>query len=191
MLVVARPSAVAAAGPWSGVVLDAHTGVPVEGAVVVAIWNRRARGHPAIGLGTPGLVAFEEVVTDAQGRFTLPARVLVNPPLFFPIEGPDLTIFKGGYGGWRFRGDREDLAQQRAVIQIRPLPTPDERLKYIDDKMRENDPRWGWLQDGRGPGRAHDLPYTSIRRYEAAINEERALLGLPRIGLGYPGLGKE
>lgn len=115
----------------------------------------------------------------------------MNPPLFFPIEGPDLLIFKGGYGGWRFRGDREDLARQRGVIELRPLTAVDERLGYVKDRMAEQDARWDWLQEGRGPGRAYDLPYQRIRRYEAAINAERVLLGLPRVGLGYPGLVDE
>lgn len=71
LVAAALPVSAGAAGPWSAVVLDAHTGAPLEGVVVVATWNRRARGHPAIGLGTPGLFAVEEVLTDGQGRFTL------------------------------------------------------------------------------------------------------------------------
>src|SRR5437867_3817158 len=141
---LAVPCAADAAGPWTGRIVDGHTGAALEGVVVVAVWNRRAHGHPAIGFGTPGPVAVEEVVTDATGRFVLPARVLTNPPLFFPIEGPDLSIFKSGYGGWRFRGVREDLAGQGATIELRPLTALDERLKYIDRRMSERDARWGY-----------------------------------------------
>src|SRR5256885_7205576 len=94
----ARPGLAAAAGPWSAIVIDAHTRGPVEGAVVVATWSHRGRGH-SIGFGGPDPVGVEEVVTDAHGRFTLPARTFANPPLFLPIEGPDLLIFKSAYGG--------------------------------------------------------------------------------------------
>ena len=180
----------AAAGPWSAIVIDAHTRGPVEGAVIVATWSRRGRGH-SIGFGGPDPVGVEEVVTDAHGQFTLPARTFANPPLFLPIEGPDLLIFKSAYGGWRFRDTPADLVKQGAVIELRPLTVTDERLKYVQGRMAEQDPRLGWLREGRGPESAYGLPYQRIRRYEAAINGERVLLGLPRIGLGYPYLGEE
>src|SRR5262249_61543179 len=47
-----------------------------------------------------------ETTSSADGRFRIPARVLFEPPLAFPIEGPEIALFKAGYGGWKFRGSR-------------------------------------------------------------------------------------
>jgi hypothetical protein len=176
------PTVCIGAGPWSAVVVDAYTGSPLEGAVVVARWRDR---------GTPYVVVAHEVVTDAQGRLTLPAREEPNPLLSPAMKGRDLLVFKAGYGGWRFRGDAEDLTAPGVVIEMRPLTTLDERLKYAHRRMAERDPRWGYLNEGDGPGYTHDVAFQQIRRYEAAINDERVLLGLPRVGLGRPHLGEE
>ena len=44
-----------------------------------------------------------EAVTDVQGRFTLPARLFANPGIGARIDGPELGLFRAGYGGWQFR----------------------------------------------------------------------------------------
>ena len=90
-----------AAGPWRGQVVDAETGQPIEGVVVVAVWERLSPGviHQARAFHD-----VDEVVTDADGRFILPERELSPPNPFVTIDGPQLTMFKGGYGLWQFRG---------------------------------------------------------------------------------------
>ena len=90
-----------AAGPWRGQVVDAETGQPIEGVVVVAVWERLSPGviHQARAFHD-----VDEVVTDAEGRFVLPERELSPPNPFITIDGPQLTMFKGGYGLWQFRG---------------------------------------------------------------------------------------
>ena len=68
-------------GPWRGQVVDADTGRPLSDVVVVAVWY----------LAIPGPVhegkvfqAADEVVTDAAGRFELPARRYVS---WIPFTG--------------------------------------------------------------------------------------------------------
>ncbi len=58
------------AKPISGRVLDAETGAPVQDAIVVAQWKLYSggMGHG----GHDGSLHDDEVVTDADGRFTLP-----------------------------------------------------------------------------------------------------------------------
>lgn len=181
-----------AAGPWKAQVVDADTGKPIEGAVVVAIWERRAHGHPAIGFGRTGYYTHEEVITDAEGRFVIPARTFANPPLFFPIEGPDLLLFKGSYGPWRFQRSRSDLTSPTgAVIEMRPLRDVRERVAYMERRWKEPDPKQFWSRNGRDGPEDLSVPYQQIQRYETAINNERILLGLKRIGLGFPYLGDE
>ncbi|MBI2411993.1 MAG: carboxypeptidase regulatory-like domain-containing protein [Deltaproteobacteria bacterium] len=87
-----------AAGPWKGRVIDAETKEPLEGAVVLAIWDRAYR--------TPNgdssyFYNSKEVLTDKDGRFEIPSY---RPMNFFPIisyiRGPYFTIFKPGYGNF-------------------------------------------------------------------------------------------
>jgi hypothetical protein len=85
---------------WAGViharVMDADTGQPVEGAVVVADWKLYGGG---IGHGGHHKSLFvEETVTDANGEFTFgkwgpkqrPAHAVLN-------TAPWLLVFKSGY----------------------------------------------------------------------------------------------
>ena len=190
-ILCALPRVAGAEGPWSARVVDAHTGSALEGVVVVSIWSGPTGGQFSSPLGMPGLIAVEEVVTDRQGRFTLPAVTLPDGLRPEWVRGPNLSIFKGGYGGWRPGGDPAEFARQRGLVEMRPLTTIDERLKFVTDRMAAGDARWGQLVGGRGPGLMNGIPYGRIRRYEAAVNHERVLLGLPRVGLGSPLLGEE
>lgn len=175
-----------AAGPWRAVVLDADTGEPVAGAVVVATWQRRRAGEFAVCFGGEGYYDQAEFVTDTDGRFIIPARFLATWPTFCPIVGPQLIIFKGGYGPWRFQNNRNDLrATDGAVIELRPLRDVNERLSFIKGTWRADPGLWDW-NSTYGPGNPEG-PYEEVRRYDAAVNYERALLGLPPVGFGFPG----
>jgi hypothetical protein len=79
-------------GPIHGQVLDARTGQPVPGAIVLGVWTTR-EGVP--GLYATKLVDVREVEVDAQGRFTL------ERPLGMILEGDEsLTVYKFGYLAW-------------------------------------------------------------------------------------------
>ena len=58
-------------GRWRGQVVDADTGRPLSKVVVVAIWYLAISGPVHEG---KVFQAADEVVTDAAGRFELPAR---------------------------------------------------------------------------------------------------------------------
>src|SRR5690242_2275333 len=68
----------AADGPWKGEVVDADTGEPLPGAVVLAAWWKRSLG--AMHERTEFYEA-TEVVTDAEGRFIIPSvkTITFNP----------------------------------------------------------------------------------------------------------------
>jgi hypothetical protein len=185
----ALPAAAEAAGPWRAQVVDAETGEPLEGVAVIGVWQRRLVGHGLVPLWPTGLVGADETVTDGQGRFTLPRRFFA-PALGTHVPEPELGLFKAGYGGWRFRDRGSSLTTPGAVIELRPLGSLDERRRYLQGV---------WTREERAALHAHwagaeapanwiDLPYRDARRYEAAINAERAVLGLRPIGIGYPEL---
>jgi len=84
-----------AGGPYKGRVIDAESKKPLEGAVVLAVWDSVI---PAIADKKYLFLDAKEVLTDSNGRFV----VGKHPPMtWIPaawVEGPDITIFYPGYG---------------------------------------------------------------------------------------------
>jgi hypothetical protein len=190
LLALAAPVPSLAAGPWQALVVDAETQAPLEGVAVLARWHRRAQGHPAIGLGRRGFHSAAETASGGDGRFRIPARMLFNPPLVFPIEGPEIALFKAGYGGWKLRGPARDLAGPDVVIEMRPLATDAERLSYLEGQWQRADRQalTAW-QSGESPANPSDVPYEEAARYEAAINAARAALGCARSASAFRACG--
>lgn len=91
-------TSVLADGPWKGKVIDAETKKPIEGAVVLAVWDRNYRTPAG---GSSYFYEAKEVLTDKEGKFEIPAYTPINLlPLISYIEGPVFTIFKPGYGSF-------------------------------------------------------------------------------------------
>jgi len=165
-------------GPRKAQVVDAETGKPLEGVVVLAYWIKY---KTSLG-GWAGGEHYdsEEVVTDADGRLVIQARSTWTLNPFRKIEGPELMIFKPGYGQWRWRGSSEwplDAYEQKirvekalkqftgegTVIELPPLKTRQERLEFL-----------------RSVSWAPVVPLDRTRRVRQAKDEERADLGLPK-----------
>jgi hypothetical protein len=85
-LLLSTPAA-HAAGPWRGQVVDAETNQPLAGVVVLAIWDKISPSfiHPQRDFHD-----VDELVTDAEGRFVVPARSrhFLNPLVH--LDGPRL-----------------------------------------------------------------------------------------------------
>lgn len=73
-----------------GQVLDAQTGQPIPGAVVLGVWTK---GGGLPGLPHTDLVGVREAETDTEGRFELERLV----GLFLEES---ITVYKFGYVGW-------------------------------------------------------------------------------------------
>lgn len=80
------------AGTIQGQVLDAQTGQPIAGAIVLGVWTKVA-GLP--GLHHHELVGVQEVETDAEGRF-----MLERPRRIIHEDGESVTVYKFGYVAW-------------------------------------------------------------------------------------------
>jgi hypothetical protein len=173
-------------------VVAADTGQPIDGAVILDVFYL----WPPRGFGNfPTSKVFRDsaqAVTDGEGRFTLSGPFDSGS---WYTDG--LHIFKPGYGPWRFRGQNEvePLTQAEesswrqqtwnrfttsgVVIELRPLRTREERLKYIDR---------GWAASDRlGAGFSRetpfglyffDVPLDRLTDFQRAVDEERASLGL-------------
>jgi hypothetical protein len=176
-------------------VVDADTGKPLDGAVVLDVfylWPRRGIGD------FPASKVFRDsaqALTDSEGRFAL--RGPFDSGSWW-TEG--LCIFKPGYGPWRFRGQNDvaPLVQTEGpqwlwlrqawdrfttsgvVIELRPLRTRDERLKYIDRGWAPSDTLEQGFRRATPFGSLYffDVPPDRLSDFQRAVDEERASLGL-------------
>ncbi len=159
------------AGPWKAQIVDAKTGQPLEGVVVLAYW---IRCQASLG-GWAGCeyYASEEVVTGPDGRFIVQARRAYTIPLVMKVSGPEFVIFKPGYGQWRFRGAEGRFEEvkggfetgEEVVIEMPPLKIREERLKFHDTVIRPT----------------HVVPFERMKRLTEAWEEDRAFLGFWRL----------
>ncbi len=138
--------------PLTSQVVDAETGQPLEGAVVLAYWMRYEA--TLAGWGGGGFYDAEETVTGPDGRYSIRPRFTYTIPGVTEVRGPELVIFKSGYGPWQRRpsGDTELMA-------LPPAKTPAERLEAL---RATNDPG--------------DVPPAYKRLLQEAIRQEREYL---------------
>ena len=163
------------AGPWKGQVVDKGSGKPLEGAVVLARWEKRYTSF--VGeMGGNEYYDSEEVVTDTEGRFVIPARQTWTLNPLSEIYGPEFFIFKSGYGRWQFRdfdswglkdaivsaertrAEWRRFTAEGAVLELPPLKTREQKIQSMQMPTR--------------------VPYERIPMYIEAINAERISLGL-------------
>jgi len=169
---------VEANGPWKAQIVDADTGRPLEGVVVVAIWTARSPGaiHPR-----SEFYDVDELVSDADGRIVIPARGATAPSKpGAAIVGPQILMFKAGYGRWGFR----DVETRRAELKdayAREEAFDREWAKFSADGVVIVLPR---LRDVRERERfvftlgAGGIPEERIPRFSDTVERERRLFGV-------------
>ena len=99
-------------GPYSGKVIDADTGAPVEGVVVLGVWNTEKI--------TPAGAVHDfhdatETVTDKNGEFEIPGKGFMIRGNVTPM---DVLIFKAGYehiGMSSWESLKEDLILRKKI----------------------------------------------------------------------------
>jgi len=142
-------------GPYRGRVVDADTGQPLPGAVVVARWLRVVI-YPLHSSTIRH--AAREAATDKDGAFVIEARKLEEqaPPRTLH---PFFVVFLPGYAVHR----RGDLSKESTVIGLRRLRSPEDRLENV----QFNDPYT-----------ITDSPFDEIPQFTKLVNQERVALGL-------------
>ena len=130
----ARPGSVVRGdvrGPFDGQVLDADTGKPVAGAIVLVTWAWQTSG------GVAGPVASHVVrtLTDADGRYELSSVNTGDEPGY--LARATLLIYKRGYVGWRSdrRWDdfapRGDFSQANATVRLERFPLDGSHVRLL------------------------------------------------------------
>ncbi|MBI2882782.1 MAG: hypothetical protein HYY11_02560 [Candidatus Methylomirabilis oxyfera] len=121
---------------YQGKVIDDETKEPIAGAVILAIWY-----HEAPGLGGHGPAESYhdalEVLTDAQGEFTVPAKTHLTA--IGKIREPEFVIYYPGYGyysGFQVHpvGKEIEAAYEQRFfhVELRKLKTREEKLRNLD-----------------------------------------------------------
>jgi len=119
-------------GPFDGQVVDAETGDPVHGALVLAIWSYD-KGE---GFVAPSGSETAHVLTDQAGRYRIPAAPL-------RIRGPsvrlvsfELVVYKRGYVGYRsdstYEGtERRDFVLRHNRVALRKWKDTDSHAQHL------------------------------------------------------------
>ena len=133
-------------GPWKGKVIDAETKEPIEGAVVLAVWEKI---YPGPAGNQSYFFDAVESLTDREGQFLIKEFKAINIlPVLRWLDGPWFTVFKPGYTPFGdnyeyfheyfpnspLKVDRITLAElfkKGVTIELLRLKTREERLKAI------------------------------------------------------------
>jgi hypothetical protein len=111
-------------GPYKGKVVDAVTGEPIEGVVVLAVWRKN---NPTPAGGISKYNDARETLTDKNGDFEIQGKGL----RVFSTLDVMITIFKAGY---KYRDSlwvslkRDNWKDGKALIPLRKL-TVEERKR--------------------------------------------------------------
>ena len=155
-------------GPYEGKVIDADTGQPIEGVVVLATWSRVT---VTPGGGVSSYYDAMETVTDNNGEFKIKGLGLL---VLSNIEPPYMTVFKAGYlydNLFWIPGESSLYSKikwdgKRAIIPLKKL-TMEERRKQL------------------GPSEPPDeAPKEKIKLILREINKDRKEQGLGPIDIG-------
>lgn len=124
-------------GPYRGRVLDAETGKPLPGALVVAIWQAEDAQFKEVRR----FVAAREVLTNAAGEFLLDASAVETnlPPRALP---PRLFIYTPGYvafpNDWKGGALAASFTRAGSVVRLRKVTTPIEDSENFSALYADN-----------------------------------------------------
>jgi hypothetical protein len=155
-------------GPYRGKVIDAETKQPLDGAVVLAIWYREvpvAPHGPAVDYHDA-----LEVLTDARGEFTVPARTHLTP--IGAIREPEFVIYHPGYGSYPSDQVRPRDEAITSAYEQRYFEVVLAKFKTRGERMRHA---------GLPIGVFGRVPWSKIPNLVRLANDDREELGLKAI----------
>lgn len=156
-------------GPFSGKVVDAETGEPIEGAVVLIGFSTKS--------GSPGGWSWKfadaiEIMTDANGDFHLPPkRVSLFRVNAIWDKDCKISIFKPGYAA--YPGHPKTFSSWKEK-RSRIIPQ-DEYITYYLPRLRSLEKRKDNLLNVEKPGGIPNKKMPNLRRLRS---EERENVGL-------------
>jgi len=158
---------------YHGKVVEAETGKPIEGAVVVVVWHKK----PIITMDGPQYVhKTAEVLTNLEGVFSIDASPGIDwNPLTYVLNNPSIAIFKPGYGPFptghvkelSIEATKKKLIEGGAVIKLPRLTTKEQLRNFTDTGDM-------WI--------SAIVPYARIPILTKLINIQRQSVGLQPVG---------
>ncbi len=113
---------------FNGRVVDIATGKPIEGAVVVAVYNKRALG--ARKGQSSSVINVKEVLTDREGRFHIPSYTTLLALPFTQSDRTTFLIYKPGYASANLPIKGFFTGQAKAERELSPWDDPVLSGKY-------------------------------------------------------------
>jgi hypothetical protein len=149
---------------YKGKVVDADTGEPVKGAVVMLIWYRN---HAFSG---SDYFKSRETLTDKSGMFYLKGRCKINFVPITRVGEPHLHIFKGGYkyfmNPWVLSVFKEDYMKKMVNFEGNLIIFKLKKLLKIKERKRNI------------PHISSEVPYEKRKLFMDERNREEKQLGL-------------
>jgi len=156
-------------GTYEGKVVDAETGKPIEGVVVLGVWYKEA---PTVAGAVSSYYDARETVTDKNGNFNIPGKGL---KILSNVGVMNVLIFKAGYeymGMWTWGAFKEDeLLRKKIQWEGKRVIIP---LKKLTMEERKEE----------GPPSRPSIPVEQMRKLTIEINKERIDIGLMPFELG-------
>ena len=167
-------------GAWGadyhGQVVDAETGKPIEGAVVVVEWHKKPR------VAMDGINYFHnarETLTDAEGKFVLDSSPGIDWNPFTYILDPGIIAFYPGYQPFT-AAHPEDIGTKGGLSEIANAFERGVVVKLKKLTSEKEARRYGAISAFGGIM----APYTIIPNLLRLINVQRKMVGMSE--LKYP-----
>jgi hypothetical protein len=161
---------------YHGQVVDAETGKPIQGAVVLAEWHKKPR------ISMSDINYFHnarETVTDGEGKFSLDSSPGIDwNPLTYVDQAPYIVVFYPSYRPFTdaypedigVKGGMKEIAdafERGVVVKLKELRSEKELRKFTS-------------KGGFGPIMA---PYAEISNLFRLFNIQRRMLGMEELTL--------
>lgn len=148
-------------GPYEGRIIDAETGQPIEGVVVLGVWYREM---PTVAGAVTRYYDASETTTDARGNFRIKGQGSLVASDVLPAH---MLMFKAGYqyesGSWsalkkyakniRWEGEKAIITFRRLNIDERrsfrarppypPTDAPLNKVKLMLNEINKNEKELG------------------------------------------------
>ena len=123
-------------GPYEGKVVDAETGRPLEGVVVLGVWDKV---YPNVAGSSSEFYDSVEILTNKKGEFRIAGKGVL---LFSNLDEMALVVYKAGYemlgycpwSGYKTRSARK-LVQwdgDKATFFLRRLSSDERKTRIVD-----------------------------------------------------------
>jgi hypothetical protein len=113
-------------GPYTGKIVDAETGEPIEGAAVLGIWYVGEYGHAEAPIFK--FLEAKETISGKHGEFMIPSVTAFHWWPLAKLFNPHLKIFKPGYSSYE-----KDFYTKKtgSIITLNKLKTEKEQMEAL------------------------------------------------------------